>query len=184
MLFRSWLLSIMLLLSFGFTVASHTVGAISGLVTSLINTVGGSTVANEAFDLLGRKISGLQSENSRQKKKIVTLKARAKNPEIKFAGKTRKVKEVVSEVVGKIRTRTKKLVGVTIAEMPAESVPIVGIAIIAATAAYEIDSACDTMTDLQELDVAFNPEHQFDNSVCGVEVPTKEDLLESWNEEW
>jgi len=46
--------------------------------------------------------------------------------------------------------------------------------------ALELDDACDTMKDLHELELAFNPDADNDTDaveVCGQRVPTKEEVI-------
>ena len=95
--------------------------------------------------------------------------------------KTSHIKTKVSNVVKSIQGRTKRLAATTIAGLPAEAIPFIGTAAIVGSAAYEINAACDTMIDLHELDVVFNPDNEFDSSVCGMEVPSTEQLRESWS---
>jgi len=40
------------------------------------------------------------------------------------------------------------------------------------------------MKDLHELDIEFNPENQFDNTVCGISVPTVNELKQGWSDKW
>jgi hypothetical protein len=61
----------------------------------------------------------------------------------------------------------------------AEAIPLAGVAVIVGVTAWDLNDSCETMKDLHELDVAFNPNAAFDTSateVCGLEVPTKEEV--------
>jgi len=46
-----------------------------------------------------------------------------------------------------------------------------------------VGQSCETMKDLHELDLAFNPDNELDSGVCGVDVPTTEDLKKQWSDQ-
>ena len=96
-----------------------------------------------------------------------------------------------TEAAAQRRLATQKLTGMqqrvrrtTIANVAAaggEALPFVGIGIIVGATAYEASEACATMADIYDLQVAVdptqaNPEDR--DVVCGIEVPTKEELWE------
>jgi len=127
------------------------------------------------------------SKNRANQKKIKTLSTKNKNLVSKntaLQNKNIRIKTKVSKAVKSIQRRTKTLATATIAEMPAEAVPFLGAAAIVGSAIYEVHAACSTMKDLHELDIEFNPENQFDNTVCGISVPTVNELKQGWSDKW
>jgi hypothetical protein len=82
----------------------------------------------------------------------------------------------------KVTTRTKKLVATTLAEIPGEAVPLLGIPILLAATAYEIKLACENLDDLDQLysDMGMAEETPDDvmHSVCNPELP---DTGEVWD---
>ena len=71
--------------------------------------------------------------------------------------------------------------------MVAEAVPYIGIGVIVAVTTLEVRDACDTMKDLHELNVAFNPETATPDGareVCGTRVPTKEEVWAAAKRKW
>jgi len=127
------------------------------------------------------------SKNRANQKKIKTLSTKNKNLVSKntaLQNKNLRIKTKVSKAVKSIQRRTKTLATATIAEMPAEAVPFLGAAAIVGSAIYEVHAACSTMKDLHELDIEFNPENQFDNTVCGISVPTVNELKQGWSDKW
>lgn len=77
---------------------------------------------------------------------------------------------------GSTAKRIARNLSVEIASLPERAVPILGVAALIGTAAYEIRSDCELMTELnllaQEHDVA--PANT--STVCGFVVPTKEEV--------
>lgn len=51
----------------------------------------------------------------------------------------------------KVSRRTNKLVATTLAEIPGEEIPLLGIPILLAAPAYEIKLACENLDDLYQL---------------------------------
>lgn len=66
--------------------------------------------------------------------------------------------------------RTKRLIKKTLAAIPAESVPILGTAVIVGGSAYEIYTACQNLKDIEvlysEFQVEGSPENSFMSKVC------------------
>jgi hypothetical protein len=81
----------------------------------------------------------------------------------------------------KVATRTKKLVAATLAEIPGEAIPLLGIPILLAATAYEIKLACENLDDLDRLysDMGMADEMPDDvmHRVCNPELP---DAGEVW----
>ena len=75
----------------------------------------------------------------------------------------------------KVTKRTKKLVATTLAEIPGEAIPLLGIPILLAATAYEIKLACENLDDLDQLysDMGIVDETPDDvlHSVCNPELP-------------
>lgn len=51
----------------------------------------------------------------------------------------------------RLATRTKRVAAKSIAAIPAESIPVLGLAVLIADTGYELYAACETMQDLDEL---------------------------------
>ena len=63
-----------------------------------------------------------------------------------------KNRKIATRKIGtKITKRTKKLVATTLAEIPGEAIPLLGIPILLAATAYEIKLACENLDDLDHL---------------------------------
>ena len=68
-------------------------------------------------------------------------------------------------------SRTKRVAAKSIAAIPAESIPFLGVAVLIADTGYELYAACETITDLNQLyeDLGIANETPDDamHSVCG-----------------
>jgi len=177
-----------------FSISTFTlIFAVILLVSVNIATLLSATFFDLLYNGLARIIptewvaNSYSSKNRANQKKIKTLSAKNKNLVSKntaLKNKNLRIKTKVSKAVKSIQRRTKTLATATIAEMPAEAVPFLGAAAIVGSAIYEVHAACSTMKDLHELDIEFNPENQFDNTVCGISVPTVAELRQGWSEKW
>jgi hypothetical protein len=162
------LLSVLLVTSLILTVASHTVEKVSGMVSAALGMAGISSVVGN----LTASNQTLKSSNQILEKKHA-----------KMATNRKRLSGLVSEVTGKIYKRTAKVAAASIGAMPAQGIPFLGVAAVVAATAYEVDQSCETMKDLHELDLAFNPDNELDSGVCGVDVPTTEDLKKQWSDQ-
>jgi hypothetical protein len=74
-----------------------------------------------------------------------------------------------------ISTRTKRVAAKSIAAIPAESIPFIGVAVLIADTGYELYAACETVRDLDQLysDLGMVDETTEDvlRSVCDLELP-------------
>ena len=61
-------------------------------------------------------------------------------------------------LVNNLINRTKKLITKTIASIPAESVPVFGIAAVVGGTAYEIYVACENLRDIKQLQLELSIE--------------------------
>lgn len=91
-------------------------------------------------------------------------------------------KTATTRVVRSLKARTKRVAAANAGSAVGESIPVYGIAIIAAATGYELKAGCESMKELHELDLAINPESAEENVrdyVCGLKMPTKEELWQT-----
>ncbi len=93
-----------------------------------------------------------------------------------------------AEAVQKTSKRVTKrsVVGATrnIASLPAETIPILGTSIIVGVTLWDIHDLCQNMKDLNELNDVFEHQLEDQDAVCGMEVPTKEQIMVDARENW
>ena len=123
----------------------------------------------------------MQSKIASQDKAIKKHKATA----IKRKAATRKFGTRLS-------SRTKRVAAKSIAAIPAESIPFIGVAVLTADTGYELYTACETVTDLDQLysDLGVDAETADDvmHSVCHPELPDAGrvwgDIVENVDQWW
>lgn len=186
-------------------IASHTISAISSMVSLTIETVTGvTTVAAE----LASSLEITRSQEKVSKKKIADLEIekkklslekddlRVKNgslgkeidglkkkgpSDVKWKGKMVPFKDAVADVTGGVKRRTQKVAISNSASIFGEGVPVYGVAILVATLGYELKTACDTMKDMDELQILLDPDTPLSDEsdkVCGMKPPTTEEVWE------
>ena len=91
-------------------------------------------------------------------------------------------KTTTTKISTSLASRTKRVAAKSIALIPAESVPFLGVAVQIADTGYELYAACETMRDLDELylelDVQEKASGDAIHSVCNPELP---DAGEIWD---
>jgi hypothetical protein len=94
---------------------------------------------------------------------------------------TTKRNKSVKKYGNKIVKRTARTTAKSIASIPLESLPYIGVATILTVTAYEIKSACDNKKDMDslysELGFLDNEETSAFDDVCNLKTPSKEDIL-------
>ena len=87
----------------------------------------------------------------------------------------------VKKTSSKISARLARGATVNLASLPAEAVPILGVATVVAVTAMDIHDACVTMQELDELNLALSGELASSEAdkVCGMKVPTVDEILEA-----
>ena len=143
------------------------------VTTTLANTVRGKS----------SKITQLETDLNAKNRQIATLsdelaESRALRS-VLYRGERMVVSEAVENTSERISKRLVISTGRNVGAVFGEAVPFFGIAVIVAATTWELKEACDTMDDLYELDIAFNPDNAVpaDHSeVCGLQVPTKEEI--------
>jgi membrane protease subunit (stomatin/prohibitin family) len=128
-----------------------------------------------------RTVSGMmQSKISSQNKSIkkqATVQAKHKAATRKFGAR--------------LASRTKRVAAKSIAAIPAESIPLVGIAVLIADTSYELYAACETVRDMDQLYKELGIEDETPNdamhSVCDPQLPDAADVwsavLEKMNQQ-
>ena len=100
----------------------------------------------------------------------------AKNAELTRTSATRAL--TVKKFSNRLATRS--LVNATrnLSSIPAEAIPMVGIAVVIGVTAWDLYDACETLKDLNELNTAFGHQQEDSSKVCGMKVPTKKQVMD------
>jgi hypothetical protein len=139
---------------------------IASNVLTLTNTVFNAALSGFMATAIGvRTVSGvLQSKISRQS----TLIKKNQTHALKRKAATRKFGT-------RLVSRTKRVAAKSIAAIPAESIPFIGVAVLIADTGYELYAACETMGDLNQLYSDLGVEAETQNAVlqdvCNPDLP-------------
>jgi len=119
----------------------------------------------------------------------VTNKSKAKDKALKKAkadlrksnAKLASTRKKVTLTRNKIQRRVARNISINLGSIPAESIPVLGIATIVGVTAMDLKDACDTMSDLDELSTSISlaQDEPETDKICGKTVPSKEEVMAS-----
>lgn len=147
-----------------------------------------ATKAGVAFEVLTGTTSTVTDLRNQLKAKDIQISSLSnevsslRQPKVTYRGKPHLIKDAVSDTADRVSTRTAIAASRSASSVVAESIPYLGIAAIIGVAAWDIKDGCQTMKDLHELDLAFNPDKEIDAEaveVCGLKLPKHEDIWAS-----
>ncbi len=133
------------------------------------------TLTNTAFNaalsgLMGTAL-GMRTVSSMMQSKIASKDNAIK----KHKATTLRRKAATRKFGSRLASRTKRVAAKSIAAIPAESIPFIGVAVLIADTGYELYAACETVTDLGQLysDMGMVDEAPDDvmHSVCDPQLP-------------
>ena len=138
------------------------------------------TLTNTAFNaalsgligtaLGGRTVSSMQSKITSQDKAIKKHRTSA----IKRKAATRKFGT-------RLVSRTKRVAAKSIAAIPAESIPFIGVAVLIADTGYELYAACETVRELDQLYADWGMADEMpEDAMHSVYDPELPDAVEVW----
>ena len=168
-------------------VATIAFSSVAFLLSSAFEAVTGAasvtSTLREEVNVKNKRITDLEVDVDAKNRRIASLsdelaESRASRW-VDYRGERRMVSEAVENTSERISKRLVISTGRNVGAVFGEAVPFFGIAVIVAATTWELKEACDTMDDLYELDIAFNPDNAVpaDHSeVCGLQVPTKEEI--------
>jgi len=138
-----------------------------------------STAFNAALSGLMGTALGVRTVSSMMQSRIAgqekAIKKHQSTP-LKRKAATRKFSQ-------RLAGRTKRVAAKSIAAIPAESIPFIGVAVLIADTGYELYASCEAVKDLDQLysdlDIADETPDNVMHSVCDPELP---DAGEVWGE--
>lgn len=84
----------------------------------------------------------------------------------------------------RLATRSATNAARNLSSVPAETIPIVGTAIVLGVTFWDLKDACATLKDLNELNKAFDHQPVNHTEVCGMKVPTQDEALSKIKGDW
>lgn len=141
------------------------------------------TLTNAAFSAA---VSGLMSTalGVRTVSSMMQTKLASQDKAIKKQAAIQANRKAATRKFGqRLTSRTKRVAAKSIAAIPAESIPFIGVAVLIADTGYELYAACETVKDLDQLysDLGMDEQAADDvmHSVCDPKLP---DAGEVWGE--
>jgi hypothetical protein len=140
------------------------------LITTNVLTLT-STAFNAAVSGLMGTALGIRTVSSMMQTRIASQDKAIKKKSAVQANR----KAATRKFANRLATRTKRVAAKSIAAIPAESIPFIGVAVIVADTGYELYAACETVRDLDQLyaDLGMADEAPEDamHSVCDPGLP-------------
>ncbi len=130
-----------------------------------------STAFNAALSGLVGTALGIRTVSSMMQSKLATRGNAIK----KHQSTALKRKAAIRKFGTRLASRTRRVAAKSIAAIPAESIPFIGVAVLMADTGYELYAACETVKDLDQLysDLGMAEETRDDvmHSFCDPEIP-------------
>ncbi len=200
---RNILLVIGLAISLAVNVASFTVNAVSTAISTVVEGVTGvktlvSSVFQSEADLATERLSAknLKKELAETVAKLKAerviriaaeeelgrLRRIAGKKKVMIDGAEKTVEEAVALTTSRVRNRTVKLAAADLTATAGQAIPWIGVGVVVAATAYDLDMSCQTMKDMKALEQASDPTAVDDgdvSQVCGMKVPTADEVWEA-----
>ncbi|SET69622.1 hypothetical protein SAMN05216326_1695 [Nitrosomonas marina] len=192
---KTWLLAVTILGLVTMNIATlisdnfHT-AAFAALGTALGYTVGSkltdkmlsrSPTVNRNTDVASatRDLSRKNSELSRQNR---TLKEQSAGLKKRINRKSAQIKQFSKKAAARSTLAATR----NLSSLSGEAIPVLGIAVIAGVTAWNVHDSCQMLKDLNELNAEFELHQHLEEKreVCGIKVPTKEEILAEMQENW
>ena len=191
---KTMLLVAVLAMSLGLNVATVAVGSVATLLSSTYEAITGAvsvigekdrafSAKDKALDAKSRQLEKTNKQLDTSKRKVASLSEEVtelrKPKVVRYRGHSRMLSEAVEDTAERVSRRTATGATRNAGSVFAEAIPFAGIAVIVGVTAWDLKDACDTMYDLHQLELAFNPSAAADpeaTEVCGLTVPTKEEV--------
>ena len=173
--------------SLALSLATVTVSGVFSLVSSAVEAVTGTRTVRAKhkarLDDLSVKNVELKTRNDKLATENRRVKRELADTRVTYRGQTRHAREAVKDTSGRLARRVTFASSRNVASVFAEALPFVGVGVILAATAWEINDSCEMMKDLRELDLAFNPDSATKGTeVCGMEVPERAEVWKSIRE--
>lgn len=156
-----------------------------GFVVATVKTLGleDTVITNSPTMVKEREIESatrnLQSEVSRLKVTVAALSVAntALLVDKKMLTEWRdRSKNTVSRIANKIRARSARNAAINVTDLLPASIPFLGIPVSVALTVMDVNDACNTMKDLNDMNQEFQLDHGDVTRVCGLPVPSPDEV--------
>lgn len=163
-------------------------GVLSAVASVVEGVTGRKSVVTEArareaklTDDVNRAHADLNAERTGRRREVQLLRQQitslADDDMVTYRGQRVAVKDAVRDTSERVSRRVKVAAGRNIASTAGEALPIVGVGVIVAATAWELNDACQLVKEMRELDSAFNPDNLIgEDEICGIKPPTREEV--------
>lgn len=145
----------------------------TALGVQTVSNVQRSKVATHRKAIRAQKmaISRQRGEIARQRKSIEGHKAAGQLQKVAATKRSNAAKHFGKRLVA----RTKRIAAASLAAIPAESIPFIGVSVLIAGTAHELYAACESLRDLErlyaEMDLAYGVPRDVVTSICDPTLP-------------
>lgn len=134
------------------------------------------TAFNSALSGLAGTYLGIRTVTSTMQTKLASRNATIKKQEAAALNR----KAATRRFGTRLASRTKRVAAKSIAAIPAESIPFLGVAVLIADTSYELYAACETVSDLDQLYADLGIEDMATDdalhTVCDPQLPNAEEV--------
>lgn len=173
---RTIIFGMIFVIMLAFNIATVAVTSVAFLVSTAYETVtGAASVAGS----LRRNLGAEKAKVASMRNLIDDLK---KPRKVTYRGQKKLPSEAVEDTARLISRRTAVAAARNAGGVLTEVVPIAGVAAIVGITVWDLKDSCDTLRDLHELEITFDPSLATDlevTEVCGLEVPSKEEIAKA-----
>lgn len=196
-----WLWRMLFVSVFAFSLAFNVFAVLGGAVFQAVsgafeNVTGAKTLlarhADEVADLSAsvasqnREVERLEDELKGKNTRINSLtdeleEARAERV-VTYRNQKRFLTEAVEDTSDRIAKRTVNRSARNVTAVFAEAIPVVGVGVVVGVTGLELRDSCNTLKDLKELELSFNPTATAEDDVqqvCGLEVPSRDEVWQT-----
>ena len=175
---KTLILTALLLASIALNLAFFTGGMIYDIASDVYETLTDKPS-------LARQHASTRADLKKERKANNKLRKEIANPNkriVTYKGKKMALSQAVESTSGSIARRSAIAATRSVASMGGEALPVIGTSVIVAATGFELYDLCNTVKDMNDLKVAFDPSLKTEpeqTTICAMEVPTKEELWES-----
>lgn len=166
-----------------FNMVSGTVESITGVTTLLARHADEVALLSGEVAAQSRQVAKLEDDLAAKNVRIASLAddlddARAARM-VTYRNEKRLLTDAVEDTVERISKRTVNRSARNVTAVFAEAIPLVGIGVVVGVTGLELRDSCNTLKDLKELELSFNPAAAAMGDVqqvCGMEVPSRDEV--------
>lgn len=154
-------------------VASVATGSVTRLLSTAYETVTG---AASVTGKLRRKLVSREKTILLREQEIAKLR---RPRTVTAGGKKILLNEFAEARTSRISRRMAKLASLNLGSTVAEAIPYLGVAAVMGVTVWDLKSSCETMKEMHELNLAFNPDAAADpqtEKLCGMPIPTGDEI--------